>query len=434
MIIEDTNTLINQLTDKLTAFLLHDMQTGKDFRNITHIEDRNISLEEKRSRTLSYLYTRLISGKSMIEYYMSKTLNLAQKELTVLEAMRDAFVGVFRIENVFKSGFELYSVINEKTYSVNILGKMHDFRGAYKGAFLYCCLCKLKDEYYVYDIRAITASDKVGGAQRYAISRIIENPDLVYFDNDEKLQEIKTQIDTFEKKFEECFSGMEVITTNKCADEIINAFNEYCESGSDEIKKLVAEGIKKPEKYAYFPTKDFNFTGNDFAKKSMAGFSSQDNEYDVGILFIKNSGLFAIPFFGTFCKIFEDDYKTVSNYDSCLRNFLHNEKIPSVVLTYVAEKHPSFVSVINDIMKTNYTLDDILRIFKSHNLNKPVISPASILYSSNVFSQIMVKEVRKEEKEAEPKIERVGRNDPCPCGSGKKYKKCCMPKNEEIED
>ena len=25
---------------------------------------------------------------------------------------------------------------------------------------------------------------------------------------------------------------------------------------------------------------------------------------------------------------------------------------------------------------------------------------------------------------------RVGRNDPCPCGSGKKYKKCCMNKHE----
>ncbi len=23
---------------------------------------------------------------------------------------------------------------------------------------------------------------------------------------------------------------------------------------------------------------------------------------------------------------------------------------------------------------------------------------------------------------------KVGRNDPCPCGSGKKYKKCCMGK------
>ena len=26
--------------------------------------------------------------------------------------------------------------------------------------------------------------------------------------------------------------------------------------------------------------------------------------------------------------------------------------------------------------------------------------------------------------------DRVGRNDPCPCGSGKKYKKCCFPKFE----
>jgi hypothetical protein len=25
-------------------------------------------------------------------------------------------------------------------------------------------------------------------------------------------------------------------------------------------------------------------------------------------------------------------------------------------------------------------------------------------------------------------VEAVGRNDPCPCGSGKKFKKCCMPR------
>jgi hypothetical protein len=24
-----------------------------------------------------------------------------------------------------------------------------------------------------------------------------------------------------------------------------------------------------------------------------------------------------------------------------------------------------------------------------------------------------------------------GRNDPCPCGSGKKYKKCCLEKDEQ---
>ena len=33
-----------------------------------------------------------------------------------------------------------------------------------------------------------------------------------------------------------------------------------------------------------------------------------------------------------------------------------------------------------------------------------------------------------EERRKEPvrrKDEKIGRNDPCPCGSGKKYKKCC---------
>ena len=29
--------------------------------------------------------------------------------------------------------------------------------------------------------------------------------------------------------------------------------------------------------------------------------------------------------------------------------------------------------------------------------------------------------------------EKVGRNDPCPCGSGKKYKKCCGAGNSDEE-
>lgn len=31
------------------------------------------------------------------------------------------------------------------------------------------------------------------------------------------------------------------------------------------------------------------------------------------------------------------------------------------------------------------------------------------------------------------KNEKIGRNDPCSCGSGKKFKKCCLLKQEELE-
>ena len=27
-------------------------------------------------------------------------------------------------------------------------------------------------------------------------------------------------------------------------------------------------------------------------------------------------------------------------------------------------------------------------------------------------------------------MSKIGRNDPCPCGSGKKYKKCCLNKEK----
>lgn len=29
-------------------------------------------------------------------------------------------------------------------------------------------------------------------------------------------------------------------------------------------------------------------------------------------------------------------------------------------------------------------------------------------------------------------VSKVGRNDPCPCGSGKKYKQCCERKSEQM--
>ena len=34
----------------------------------------------------------------------------------------------------------------------------------------------------------------------------------------------------------------------------------------------------------------------------------------------------------------------------------------------------------------------------------------------------------KKEKKVPIRKEKIGANDPCPCGSGKKYKHCCMGK------
>ena len=48
--------------------------------------------------------------------------------------------------------------------------------------------------------------------------------------------------------------------------------------------------------------------------------------------------------------------------------------------------------------------------------------------SENNFEKLKVRgaDGGQENKKVKPKdIAKIGRNDPCPCGSGKKYKKCC---------
>lgn len=56
---------------------------------------------------------------------------------------------------------------------------------------------------------------------------------------------------------------------------------------------------------------------------------------------------------------------------------------------------------------------------------------ADWLYGMNEWNNIFDEEKRKEIKKdfnrskIVVKGDKIGRNDPCPCGSGKKYKKCC---------
>ena len=56
---------------------------------------------------------------------------------------------------------------------------------------------------------------------------------------------------------------------------------------------------------------------------------------------------------------------------------------------------------------------------------------ASYLYNlpqwDAIFSEEKRKEIAKNYKDSKTvrNENKVGRNDPCPCGSGKKYKKCC---------
>jgi hypothetical protein len=97
-----------------------------------------------------------------------------------------------------------------------------------------------------------------------------------------------------------------------------------------------------------------------------------------------------------------------------------------------------FLDGINDSLKVANPIEEMeedtvvsLAFDKEKLYKNMVAAKADWLYGleqwNAIFSEEEQKKLYKEQKESTTvrKEKKVGRNDPCPCGSGKKYKKCC---------
>ncbi len=78
------------------------------------------------------------------------------------------------------------------------------------------------------------------------------------------------------------------------------------------------------------------------------------------------------------------------------------------------EKNPAVVEV-----QTEKRLKEVTSIFEEHGWNYSInLEPDKPENITDLEILLNPPEQKRVEK-------KIGRNDPCPCGSGKKYKKCC---------
>ena len=101
-------------------------------------------------------------------------------------------------------------------------------------------------------------------------------------------------------------------------------------------------------------------------------------------------------------------------------------------------KMVGFLDGINESLKKENPIEEMTEdtvvslAFDKEMLYKNMVdAKADWLYNLSAWEKIFDEEKRKElYREAKKmntivKEKKIGRNDPCPCGSGKKYKKCC---------
>lgn len=373
---------------------------------------RNISLNQMEKIFLPYIFERRINDKSIMEMFIEIASN---KEIA--ESLVNAESSIFEIKRILKNGFELYNLINEKTYTVLSLTKMTNFRGVYAGQYIVARIFEFRDEFYMIEISSILSHSQKEEAMRYAVMKLVQDPKLLYLHNPEKEEEIKNVISEMYAKFISTFDKDIILTTNKHADDIIGAFND-----GEEIN--LEDKLSNLETPRFFHVKELDNNYSNFLENSLGGFASHSETYDVAVIFDKEKGLYAIPFYETFTKIFEDK-DSVENAKGCVQYFLSNESVPDSILERVSAQYPNFMEVINELMGTEMTFEEMLKEFKSSYLKNRIYSSATVLFCSNAFSDVF--DVISTPKPEQPvATEKVGRNDPCPCGSGKKFKNCCM--------
>ena len=141
-------------------------------------------------------------------------------------------------------------------------------------------------------------------------------------------------------------------------------------------------------------------------------------------------------FWGTYFQIEKEIYEQLlSNPDEEVKGTVKElaEKYGHEVLTMVG-----FLDGINESLKEANpieTMDEdtvVSLAFDKEKLYKNMVAAkADWLYElpqwKDIYSEEELKKLYKEQKESGTirKEKKIGRNDPCPCGSGKKYKKCC---------
>jgi len=141
-------------------------------------------------------------------------------------------------------------------------------------------------------------------------------------------------------------------------------------------------------------------------------------------------------FWATYFEIEKNIYEQLlTNPDEEVRGTVAElaEKYGQDVLTMVG-----FLDGIDDSLveanpiETMEETTEVNLVFDKARLYKNMVAAkADWLYElpqwKDIFSEEELKALYKEQKESTTvrKEKKIGRNDPCPCGSGKKYKKCC---------
>jgi hypothetical protein len=362
------------------------------------------SEDEFHEFTDNFVYSyRFPDNLTVIDRFVFETPDLGENEKAILLRWKDPVVGIFQVKRTLPDGFVAENLINEVDYTIKpttIPQRLEQL--ARPGAFFRAKIIPVSDSEYIFS----GVQEFLDISEKQILKRVAElqmkNPQFAFRDNEEKIRRGFELQKEDRELFIEYFGSDEVLTEGRKLPGLADKFMNYRLSKKE---KPLPEGYKPPE--MRFP---------EGLLKSK----------DVGIVFDELSGQHYLVNYGLMVNIFQNpDESKIERYRKDILIYLEDQTISPYVLKRLFFRFPQNAEfVVRKILdRPEFDLekdfDSLMDEFKPSFRGKKIYP--YILPMSTKFVEAMKPELYQKRKDGQ----KVGRNDPCPCGSGKKYKKCC---------
>ena len=123
--------------------------------------------------------------------------------------------------------------------------------------------------------------------------------------------------------------------------------------------------------------------------------------------------------------VITEQWDEIDYYEGCLsypKRGVHTKRYRNVIIQTEQEESGWYFSGVETGNEGKGTWEGA----KKHDQEQRLLESICIQHEIDHLNGLTI--VDRENKPQPIVIEKVGRNEPCPCGSGKKYKKCCISK------
>jgi len=387
--------------DYITKYLMKDFDessAGKSFAEEYKNEDGVIVGDEDElnrawisSIDQFLLFGETISGKKTLEVILKKAKGFTKEEKEILEEWKEkAFDSVFEIVEMDEKKIKLFNLVAEVKYDVysNVDRPLKEALQLEERCFMHTNLVPIKGVWFLSGVQSIVPFEM----EQVIFEDFIQKqpPKRTYHNNPEKLEKaFKLQKDVYDF-FVDFYGSDEIIVPgNELAQkqrEFYSAWNNHLDIKGFLNEKIFPEDIREVN--------------------------------SVGVVMDAKEGEFIIIDYGFFIDIFSKPHERREGWQKLIFGYLEDESVPAFVFERIKNRHPDgFRKVMSDIFLEFQEgsldpVDDLDVLMNEYKPERNEVYP-SVCPMNERFKKYYYRSGK------------VGRNNPCPCGSGKKYKKCC---------